>query len=204
MFRTLVILTSIVFCVAACDPALGVAKMWNDPPPDAGDTDDDGGTDGDTDTDTDTDVSGPCDDDEAYDDGADLCWTRCPIGMSWDGAACTGSASSTIGADAPGECNGNRRLPTLDEYKGILDSCNSSGCDSCSSSDACSSMFTSGIQSMDFWMDEECTVDPPPPIGPDDGRLVISLDGAVWMCIPLNDVGTTSYEFLNLCVKDAP
>ena len=203
MLRTFTILASIAFCIAACDPALGTAKKWNDPPPDAGQTDTDSDTDSDTDTDTDTDV-GPCDDDEAYDDSGDLCWTRCPIGMSWDGAAGTGSASSTTGADAPGACSGDMHLPTPDEYEGILDNCDSSGCDSCSLSDACSSMFTSGIQSMDFWMDEECTVVPAPPTGPDDGRLVISLDGANWICTPLNDVGSTSYEFFNLCVRNAP
>ena len=187
MLRTFAILASILFCVAACDPALGVAKMWNDPPPDAGDTD-----------------NGSCDDDEAYDEDGDLCWTRCPIGMSWDGEECEDSPSSTTGADAPGACAENMRLPTLDDYEEILDDCDSSGCDSCSSSDACSSMFTGGVLSSDFWMDEECTVDPPPPTGPDDGRLVISLDGAVWICVPLDDVGTTSYEFYNLCVRDAP
>ncbi len=193
MLRTLAILASIVFCVAACDPALGVAKIWDELPPDAGDTDTDADTDSDTDTDTDTD-SDPCDDDEAYDDGADLCWTRCPVGMSWDGAACsTGSASAITGADASGECSGNWRLPTLDEFKGILDNCGSSDCDSCSSSDDCSDMFTTGIQSMDFWMDEECTV-----TSADDGRSMMPLGGAAWTCELLSD------EFYVLCVKDAP
>ena len=194
MLRILAILVLIMFCIAACDPSLGVAAMWNDPPPDAGDTDSDTDADTDTDSDTDTDTdSDPCDDDEAYDDGANLCWTKCPVGMSWDGAACTGSASATTGSDAPGECNGNWRLPTPDEFKGILDNCGSSDCDPCSSSDACSSMFTTGIQSMDFWMDEECTV-----TVADDGRSMMPFGGAAWTCELLSD------EFFVLCVKDAP
>jgi len=56
-----------------------------------------------------------------------LDWQRCPLGKSWDGDACTGSASTFTWQDALEEADSvsGWRLPNINELTSIVEECRS-------------------------------------------------------------------------------
>ncbi len=130
------------------------------------DTDTDSDIDTDTDTDTDTDFCDPVT--EVRQPGTDLCWKRCPLGMTWSGSACEGSEIEKDWCDASGktatDCSPDNpgvniceetlgagyRLPTKEEFMDLLGNCSDEvsyySCDECDSRDGqttCTDMFDS-------------------------------------------------------------
>ncbi|MBW2461012.1 MAG: hypothetical protein JRH11_05160 [Deltaproteobacteria bacterium] len=82
---------------------------------------------------------------EAYHEGTDLVWLRCPVGMTWDGVACAGVPADLTFDDAIRGCSDSDpayRLPTLSELALLLGSCSEVGeaarCQPCADSEGCS------------------------------------------------------------------
>ncbi len=124
------------------------------------DTDTDADSDSDTDTDTDSDADTDADSDsdggasfcdstvEVRQPGTDLCWRWCPIGKTWNGGGCDGTAPKMQVTAARAECEAiDCRLPTEQEYMELLGNCSPDPlniyqeCDNCSESATCSDMF---------------------------------------------------------------
>ncbi|MFC1610294.1 DUF1566 domain-containing protein [Myxococcota bacterium] len=77
-----------------------------------------------------------------------LVWLRCPMGMTWSGATCQGTAREMTWDVAQKACPSGYRVPTRDEYLALLGGCESKvmagrfgKCNHCSKSHTCSSMF---------------------------------------------------------------
>ncbi len=195
MLRQLVLLAALVLALGACDPEMGLARVW-DYPPDAGDASTDTDTDSDTDSDTD-----PCSADQVLDDAHNVCWGRCPLGMDWDGSDCTGTPTALSGLAAKTACSGSTELPTLNQIRDLLDNCDSSGCDSCADSSPCSSIVADSVQGMEIWTGEECNMGSGPDGGPSgDGLQVVDLGATDWLCTAESSSGG---GVAIICVSDA-
>jgi len=131
----------------------------SDPPPTPdGGSDDDGGADTDDD-------GGPagCAEDEIVEPGGDYCWLRCPVGQTWDGQFCSGSALALDWVDANAACatiGGGHHVPSRQQAIGILDNCEDlvlddleGFCDPCGASYACGEMF--GYDVLAYWTSTE-------------------------------------------------
>ncbi|MCU0661598.1 MAG: DUF1566 domain-containing protein [Myxococcota bacterium] len=119
----------VLLVVGACIPSIGCG-------------DDDGSSDGETGTET---VS-----QEVLQPGSDLVWQRCPLGQTFDGAACTGSANSTNWNEASTACPTDFRLPTRQEFIDLLGGCDEAvlsgtygNCSTCAASNTCNTIFPS-------------------------------------------------------------
>ena len=80
--------------------------------------------------------------------GTNLYWLRCPIGQTWTGTSCKGSARGMSWHKAKKACPAGYRLHTLQEFVSLFGGCDARvkngkvhSCNRCSKSTACSSMF---------------------------------------------------------------
>jgi len=192
MLRTLVVLAVVALAAWACDTEKGMVRWW----PDSGT---DAGSDASTDTDTDTDTE-PCAPDEIHDADHNLCWSACPLGMDVNGTACDGTATEYSGAAAQTACSGSRRLPTLDDFRGLLDNCTGAGCDSCADSPDCADLFLSDVHGLQLWSDDSCTAGGSPDAGAVDGLEAIDLGAGDWSCV---DEIAPAAGIYAVCVSDA-
>ncbi len=94
-----------------------------------------------------------CEEDDAGDDwilddteipqaGTDLVWLRCPLGQTWDEVECRGTRQGMDLETAEVSCPTGYRLPTCQEFVGLLGGCGSDVdggveefCNECSESD---------------------------------------------------------------------
>jgi hypothetical protein len=155
--------------------AVGLTACWHASPLGS-----DAGVDADADTDSDSDADSDDDEDfclpgEVQQPETDLCWWRCPLGQTWDGDTCEGSAPWMNWCQASGITLNNHceaidegtsqceallgagyRLPTNLELANLLGNCESDVlnggngyCDTCETSATCSGMF--GDDSDWYW-----------------------------------------------------
>jgi hypothetical protein len=89
--------------------------------------------------------------------GTDLLWLRCPAGQRWTGQRCEGEASRTARARAAQACPEGCRLPSRQEFLGMLEGCDAGGaaeggvrCRACSQSQPCSGML--GPDQGTYWV----------------------------------------------------
>ncbi len=89
--------------------------------------------------------------------GTRLRWLRCPVGQTWSGSACVGSAAKLDWRAARTSCPSGFRLPTRQEIVDLLGACDdavrsgqSGYCRACDAGDTCRAMFTpdSGV----YWV----------------------------------------------------
>lgn len=97
--------------------------------------------------------------------GVNLTWLRCPVGADWNGTACHFGPGNTLNVKEKFEmkwrgamtaCPSGYRLPTEDEFRGLLGPCkltsyeDGSGsftrCMACSSNKTCKAMFKADIE----------------------------------------------------------
>jgi hypothetical protein len=106
--------------------------------------------------------------------GTHLSWLRCPAGQRWSSKGCEGEAALASRALAAGTCPEGCRLPSREEFLGLLEGCVPSAagggeahCRSCAESQACSQLL--GPDAGTYWVASQ-------PGAP--GRLARLSDGA--------------------------
>lgn len=105
--------------------------------------------------------------------GTHLTWLRCPAGQRWTGKGCEGESVLAPRAQAGRDCPEGCRLPTREEFAGILDGCSAPAaggersCRPCAESQACSHLL--GADAGTYWVASQ-------PGAP--GRMVRLSDGA--------------------------
>jgi len=92
-------------------------------------------------------------------------WKRCPVGMTWDGWRCTGTATRMAWSTAMSSCPSGYHLPYLDDFIALLGGCIDSVlnhedtflgmCNTCAESAACSAMFSDDNLNDPEWENDE-------------------------------------------------
>lgn len=88
--------------------------------------------------------------------GTDLIWKQCAVGRKWNGASCEGEPMAMSWEVAMRSCPHGYRLPSRDEFLGLLDGCDhtfqpgqAGQCRPCDQSQYCLSLF--GVKSGWHW-----------------------------------------------------
>jgi hypothetical protein len=121
-------------------------------------------------------------------------WLRCPLGMTWDGWRCTGTAAFLTWSAAQATCPSGYTLPMIADYISLLGDCDSDAllhydfgdCNSCGASATCTAMFTDDVTNDPDWEGARIrsgtywALDGPDD-DPDDYAFVVDFgDGSMW------------------------